>query len=322
VALAGCSTRTTAPTGTGDISGFRLVAFASDRGNPGGQTSIYLWDVDANAFKEVPLLNSSIAPRHHPSLSSDGRFIAFQISSGGGSGDDIQLYDRKGPGFFDLSGLNTAANEGEPAFTGDGRMLCYTQGSGVTRRVRLFDGVNRVNVPLPGLDTTGVAYADYSPAPNFDGTLIAFVSTRGGGEHIHVYDRTRHLLLEGPKLRQALESGGNDIDPSFSSSGRFLTFASTRSGSGGNDLYLLEFVYTVGSSDTLLRDLTAANSGSDDRHPSVSDTGNTIVFQSNRASGYDLWMYDRVTSSMVPIDPALGLNSPGNDVEPSLKWPN
>jgi Tol biopolymer transport system component len=225
----------------------------------------------------------------------------------------------------DLSALTTAADEGEPAFTGDGRMLCYTQGSGVTRRIRMFDGVNHVNVPLPGLDTTGVAYADYSPAPNFDGTLIAFVSTRGGGEHIHVYDRTRHLLLEGPKLRQALESGGNDIDPSFSSSGRFLTFASTGGGTGGNDLYLLEFVYTVGSNDTLLRDISAANSGSDDRHPSINDTGTTIVFQSDRAGGqggYDLWTYERSAPNATHLDPSLGYNSLGNDVEPSLKWPN
>ena len=35
-----------------------------------------------------------------------------------------------------------------------------------------------VSEPLPGLDTSGVAYSDYSPAPNFDGSLIAFVSTR------------------------------------------------------------------------------------------------------------------------------------------------
>jgi len=49
------------------------------------------------------------------------------------------------------------------------------------------------------------------------------------------------------------------------------------------------------------------------------------VFQSDRPGGqggYDLWTYDRLTATPVHLDPSLGYNSLGNDVEPSLKWPN
>src|SRR5262249_13161057 len=150
----------TSPTGTGDISGRRLVAFASDRGNAVGQYDVYLWDFDSLRFRAVPGLNFTSAERH-PSITSDGRFIAFQVNRGGGAGADIEIYDRKAQAYVNLPRLDTANDENEPAFTGDGRMLCYTQGSATVRRVRLFDGTNKLPVALPGLDTAGVTYSDY-----------------------------------------------------------------------------------------------------------------------------------------------------------------
>ena len=318
--LAGCSSKSTSPTGTGDVSGLRLGAFASDRS---GQYDIYLWDYDAKAFKSIDAIRSTAAETH-PTLSSDGRFIAYQVNRGS-SGDNIEMYDRTGK-FIDLSPLNTAADENEPAFSGDAKLLCYTQRAGGISRVRMFDGVNGTGVALPGLDTTGVSYSDYSPAPNFDGSLIAFVSTRNGGPDIFIYDRTRHLVLHGPELTTILDSPNDDLDPSFSASGRFLTFASNRAGVlGGYDIYLLEFAVTATRVDTLVRNLTPANSPYNERHPSVSDAGNNLVFQSDRPGGlggpWDLWNYDRTTSTLTHLDPPLNYNSPANDIEPSLKWP-
>jgi large repetitive protein len=327
LALAGCSSKTTSPTGTGDISGLRLGTFASNRGGSSGY-DIYLWDYDAGAFKSIDAIRST-ADETHPTLSSDGRFIAFQVNRGSG-GSDIEMFDRKGPAFIDLTPLNTAAEETEPAFSGDGKLLCYTQGSGVGRRVRLFDGVNGVPLALPGLDTTGANYADYSPSPNHDASLIAFVSTRDNKPpHIYIYDRTRHVVLRGPSLVNALEQGANqDVDPSFSQSGRFLAFASDRSGTGsvgGLDVYVLEFVTNVSTVDTVLRVMPAANSPNEDRHPSISDTGNSLVFQSDRAlgsvGGIDLYNFDRTTGTLTHPVPPLTYNSTANDIEPSLKWP-
>ena len=326
LAVTGCSSKTTSPTGTGDISGLRLGAFASDRGNTSGQYDIYLWDYDASALKPIDAIRSTSAETH-PTITSDGRFIAFEVNRGS-SGFDIEMFDRKGPGFIDLSGLNTASNESEPAFSGDGKLLCYTQGIGTNRRVRLFDGVNGVTVPLPGLDTTGVTYADYSPSPNRDATLIAFVSTRNSGvPHIFIFDRNLHKVLRGPSLVNALEQGANqDIDPSWSQSGYFLAFASDRAGgAGGLDVYALEFVRTTSTVDTVLRVVPAANSPDTERHPSISDTGNMLVFQSDRTLGsvgrFDLYNFDRQTSALTHPVPPLLYNSAGDDIEPSLKWP-
>ena len=315
--LMGCGT---SPTGLGDSTGFRLGAFASDRNQSPGQYVIYLWDYDAAAFKSTPNLNSTAAERH-PSISSDGSLIAFQVDRGSGTLDDIEVYERIGHTLIQPSALATAAPETEPAFTGDGLKLCFVQGS-ASRRIRMYDSQTKQLVALPGLDTTGAAYSDYSPAPNRDGSLIAFVSDRSGSPHVYIYSRARAALLDGPRLRQALVSDGVDVDPSFTSSGRFLAFSSTRAtGQGGYDIYLLEFAQTQSLTDTLLRDVSTANSTGDDRHPAVSDDGNVLVFQSrNRANGlggWDLWNFKRGSAAAGRSE----ADSPGDDIEPSLKWP-
>ena len=326
LALNGCSSRTTSPTGTGDLSGLRLGAFASDRGNATGQYDIYLWDYDASAFKSIDAIRSTAAERH-PTISSDGRFIAFQVNRGS-SGDDIEMFDRKGPSFIDLTPLNTAADENEPSFSGDGKLLCYTQRANGISRVRLFDGSTGTSKALPGLDTTGVSYSDYAPTANHDASRIAFVSDRSGAPHVYIYDGTTRSLLRTPTLVAALEAGNQDIDPGFSTSGRFLTFASDRPGTGakGNlDVYVLEFVTNAGGQvDPVLRALPEANSPNIDRHPSISDTGNNLVFQSDRPGGFggiDLWNFYRPTLTLTHPDLPSLYNSSGDDIEPSLKWP-
>ena len=320
--LLGCGTSgSTTGTGTGDAGGFRLGAFVSDRNNPPGQTDLYLWDYDAKSFRNLPAVVRSTAAERHPTLSSDGRFIAFQINRGGGGGDDIEMYDRARSTFVDLPGLNTGLDETEPVFTGDGLKLCFVQGS--PRRIRFYNGQTKLLEALPGLDTTGVGYNDYSPAPNRDGSLIAFVSDRTGSPDIYVWSRLHRGLIDGPKLHQALVSAGEDLDPSFSQNGRFLTFTSDRAGGQGvHDLYLLEFVSSLSVNDTLLRDVHLANSPSDERHPGVSDNGAILVFQSDRAGGlgrWDLWNFDR--NSGDPPGQALGYDSVGDEIEPSIKWP-
>lgn len=313
-------------TGVGDVSGTHLGVFATDRNQSAGQYDIVLWDYDALKFIAVPQLNSTAAERH-PSISSDGRFIAFQVDRGGGGLDDIYVYDRLHPGYVDTPGINTAGEETEPAFTGDGLKLCFAQTGTSTpqRRIRLYDGQTKSLIPLPGLDTTGVIYSDYGPAPNRDGSLIAFVSDRSGRPHVYLYDRLSHQVLDGPKLRTALVSvGADDVDPSFTSDGRFLVFASTRAvagSKGGFDLYMVEF--TSVPIDTVLRDLSPANSVYDDRSPAVSQNGDIVVFQSNRVGGtggWDVWNYKRSTGGAPGF--YAGYNSTGDDIEPSIRWPN
>src|SRR2546430_2763033 len=114
--LIGCSTKGNL-TGFGDVSGNHLVVFASDRGLASGQYDVLLWDFDELSLKALPKLNSTAAERQ-PTISSDGRFIAFESDHGTGTQADIYMYDRLRDDFVDLRGLNTADPESEPAFTG------------------------------------------------------------------------------------------------------------------------------------------------------------------------------------------------------------
>jgi len=319
--LAGCSTATK-PLGTGDFSGLNLVAFASDRGNALGQYDIFLLDLDTSMLKGLPGIITT-APERHPSISSDGRFIAYQVDRG--LGDRIEVYDRRNQTVDKMTEANTGVAQREPAFSGDGGKLVFTQvpGGGSFTRIRLFNGPTRSFIALPGIDTTGT-YNDYSPTANYDASLIAFVSTRiTGTPHVYIYDRGRGAVLGGPKLDTDLRSGNNDIDPSFSQYGQFLAFASDRAGGiGGYDVCLVEFRNSGTQVDTLFDNLTIANTLNDERHPAVSSQGRYIVFQSQRPAGQgrqDLWDFDR-SSNTVSQPPGLG--SAGDDIEPSVKRPN
>jgi Tol biopolymer transport system component len=100
-----------------------LIAFTSDRprspGGSGGQggrrtRDIYLFDRAADKFLPLPGLNSA-AHEYSPSLSPDGRFIAFVSERLGGEGErDIYLYDRQTQKLLPTPGLNSKAEDFDP----------------------------------------------------------------------------------------------------------------------------------------------------------------------------------------------------------------
>jgi len=314
------------PTDTGDISGVHMLAFASDRGHATGQYDLYLFDFDTGGYKDLPSTVKSGAAERHPSISSDGRFIAYQVDRGIGTGQDIEILDRFRGVVIDrdsLPGLNTPADETEPVFTGDGLELCYVQGDATTRHVRLYDGRSKQVVPLPGIDAPP-PFSDYSPAPNRDGSVIAFVTNRGGTPDILLYSRARGIL-DGPKLRACLVSAAEDLDPAWSAGNRYIAFSSDRPGSlGQHDIYLLEFTTTLTTVDTVLVPLPFLNGASDERNPALSEAGNIIVFQSNNGSGrgrWDVWNYDLTRVPPVAPSQVALQNTSYDEIEPSLRWP-
>ncbi len=178
-------------------------------------------------------------------------------------------------------------------------------------RVRLYESVSRTHFRLPGLDTTA-AFSDAEPTPNLTGDVIAFTSNRAGKRHVYVWDRA----LVGLRAVPAAIGDDEDAQPSLSPDGRWLAFATNRSGgAGGWDVALVDL--TSGA----LVPLPRLNGADDDRHPSVSNDGNVIAFSSNRPTtgggASDLYFYFRSDSSIrVPS----GLSSAGDDRQPFLRW--
>lgn len=108
-----------------------LIAFVSDRppsplpspsggrgeGDRGGR-DIYLFDRAAGKFLPLPGLNS-VAHEQSPSLSPDGRYIAFVSERVGGEGErDLYLYDRVQQKLLPTPGLNSKAEDMDPCVIG------------------------------------------------------------------------------------------------------------------------------------------------------------------------------------------------------------
>ncbi|HEY6196230.1 MAG TPA: hypothetical protein VI504_14435 [Candidatus Eisenbacteria bacterium] len=307
--LAGCSKKD-APTGPrGDATGEHLVAFASDRGRAAGDHGIALYDVDQAGFHGLPGLDDA-GSESDPCISNDGRFLTFIATRGGGStGSDVYIYDRLNQLLLPTPGLNSARDESWPRFTYDSVHLAFvTKLASGEKRVRLYEPLGDTLVPLPGLDAPG-GFDDDMPAPNVDGGRIAFVTNRAGTHDVKVWDRAT-----GIGAFTFLASAGDDIEPSLSSNGRWLAYASNNAGAGGYDVFLYDLV-----ADSLVS-LTGLNSAGDDRHPSISSDGDVIVFQSNRAGGggqYDLYLFTRSTGEL--SQPAA-FKDASDDIQPYLRW--
>ncbi len=314
----GCGKESTFAPTPGDTGGAHLVVFASDRAGPPGQFDLYLYDLDQLGFRSIPGISSLAAADIHPTISSDGLVIAFQSNRGGAGNSDILLYGRLQQQLIALPGVNTTADETEPAFTGDALKLAFTQAVGAVRRIRLDDGVADTLVALRGLDTTSTAFSDWAPSPSQTGSRIAFVSDRNGNPDIFVWDAAQHAVLNLPDLI----SPGNDVDPSLTPDGHYLCFASDRAGGqGGYDLYLydlvaLSFIALPFSANPAL----SVNTPSNERHPAISRSGNFLVFESDRAGlgKLDLWNCLRSTSQ---VGQGAQESSLGDDIDPALLYP-
>ena len=309
--LTGCGGKTGESTGPGgDNTGSHLVVFASDRGRPAADHGIALYDLDVNGFRSLAGLDAD-GSETDPCLSNDGGFIAFSATRGGGAtGSDLYLYDRLNQGLLATPNLNTIRNETWPRFTYDAVKLAFVRNlSSGEKRVRMYEPIGDTLIALTGLDAPGGS-SDDMPAPNVDGSRIAFVSDRNGPLDVLLWNRT------GGVSTPALTAGPSvETEPSLSANGRWLAFASDRAGgAGGYDVYL----YDV-TGDSLIT-LTGLNSAGDDRHPSVSADGDVLVFQSNRTGGggqFDLYRY---THSGGRVLQPGAFKDASDDIQPYLRW--
>jgi Tol biopolymer transport system component len=218
----------------------RLAALAAEaEGQPG---SIYLWEVAGQRFVDLPGLAASPNAQGCPSLSLDGRLLAFECWQRPGAAGrwDVLVYDRTLGALVDLPGLGTARfDERWPCLSGDGRWLAtVTNGSPENlSEVVLYDVAGRSPVPLPGLNSPS---ADSEPSLNADGSLVAFVSDRpggAGGRDIVAYDRTRKSWID----LAGLNSPAQEHSPAMSPGGRYILFVSERlEGAGERDVYLYD----------------------------------------------------------------------------------
>lgn len=296
---AGCGKKSTPTAPAGDTGGIDLLVYRSDR-TTAGNYDIWMYDLNEAGFRALPNLNSA-SDESEPSLSNDGTLVAFASDRAGAGGSDVYVYDREGEALAATPGLNTGANETWPRFAYDSVNLAFVRDSSGFGRVRLYTPNGDSLIGLPGLSTGG-PLTDTAPAPDLHGDRIAFQSDRAGNWDVFVWNRSG-----GIAALPDLASAGSDVEPSLSSNGRWLAFASDRAGgAGGFDIYLYDLV------NSAIVVLPGLNTAGEERHPAVSLSGGTLYFQA-RATPSDHWgLWQYVVSTQALTQP-VGLSGADAD---------
>lgn len=220
----------------------KACAFTFELENNTGR--IHFWDLKEQKLIDLPGVNTSPNAQMSPSLSGDGRLLAFAAwnrPGAVGQGWHVFLYDLPGKKILDLPDLNrSTADDRMPALNGDGRLIAFSSnrpgGAGLTD-IHLYDRQEGKVVALPLLNSK---HMDTQPSVSADGNLIAFVSDRpggSGGRDIYLFDRAAGKLAP----LAGLNSVAHEYSPSLSPDGRYLAFVSERiGGEGERDIYLYD----------------------------------------------------------------------------------
>jgi Tol biopolymer transport system component len=225
--------------------------------------------------------------------------------------------------------LNTAALEGCPSISRDGRRLFFA-----SNRAGGYGGLDiyiatRASVDYPWgapvnagepINTNG---DEFCPTPRRDGHRLLFVSTRAGGCGGSDMYATRRDPRDGwaqpVNLGCGVNSAADEASP-FPVGDEFY-FSSTRSGTSK--------IYVAPIDDGSIGEPVLApglSSAASDARPNLRHDGREIFFDSTRdggCGGADLWTSTRASTSdpwTTPTDLGCDVNSSANDLRASVSW--
>lgn len=257
-------------------AGRRYVAFVSKAnnivaGDTNGRADIFVRDRTLGTTVRVSVSSNggeSDKDSAHPSISSDGRFVAFDsvsatlVANDGNGQKDVFLHDRDadGDGIFDEPGAISTV---------------------------------RVSVDENGGERTRAAT---SPAVSGDGRWVAFEAAEGSGKtDIRIYDREAGRSRVASTNDEGSVGNGKSEHPQLSGSGRYLVFESNANNlvadddNGAIDIFWIDRdadedgVFDQASGTLVLR----ASLNTDGRegdgastYPDVSDDGMHVTFAS------------------------------------------
>jgi hypothetical protein len=317
----------------------RLVAFDSAATNlvpddTNGVTDAFVRDRDARTTERLSLSSDGTqgnGPSWFPSISADGRFVAFQslasnlVENDTNGVADIFLRDRASNITELACGIAGNGSSAHPSISADGSLVAFASAASnlvpgdTNGRIDIFvcdrstGVIERVSVAADG--TQGNADS-ILPAISCDGRIVAFKSLasnvvandRNGLVDVFAHDRSTGATQRISVSRE----GGNADDVSFppgvNDDGRFVTFGSLATNLVARDANQ--------TSDVFVRDREAeftllatepggqANRGTVDAPPAISCDGSRIAFVS---AAFNL-ACPRVTypSIFVTANPFLG----------------
>ena len=202
-----------------------------------------------------------------PTISSDGRYIVYDGSNGGGASLFVYGTDPADPTHYHVQTL--VGQGGAPAVSGDGSTIVAEQGAG---NIAIYDlqGNPKGLITAAALGNSG---ALWKPAISADGHIIAFwnsdSNSPGGSGHLYACNLSTGDLTQIANTA----TGAGQMPPTVSADGHLIAYQST-DGSGHSEIYL----YDLNAGTVVFH--TANPSGSS-YSPVLSPDGHFIVFTSD-----------------------------------------
>src|SRR4028119_321665 len=301
---------------------------------------------------------------YSPSISADGRFVAFSsLASNLVPGDtnnyhDIFVRDTLTNTTTRVS-VDSAGNQGNsnnfsnfsstPSISADGRFVAFSSeasnivpgdtnnNNDIFVRDRLTNTTTRVSVDSAGNQGNGNNFTNFVSTPSIsaDGRLVAFSSNSSNlvpGDTTNNNDIFVRDTLTNTTTLVSVDSAGNlgntdSNNPSISADGRFVAFSSDASNlvpgdtNNNNDIFVRDRLTNTTTRVSVDSAGNQANTYSNS--PSISADGRFVAFASNSSNlvpgdtnnTYDMFVRDRLTNTttLVSLDSA-GTQGNGTNV--------
>jgi VCBS repeat-containing protein len=308
----------------------RYVAFSSVAstlvaGDTNGTYDVFVHDRQTGETQRVSVASNGAqgnGESHQPSLSADGRYVAFPsvattLVAGDTNGTrDVFVHDRQtgetrrvsvasdGTQGNGSSGTTANATPEPPSLSADGRYVAFSSNAStlvagdsngaldVFVHDRQTGETQRVSVAIDGTQGNG---ASDRPSLSADGRYVAFSSLArtlvpggtSGPQHVFVKDRQTGETGLVSVSSNGTHGNSTSIQASLSADGRYVAFASLSSTlvAGDTNVTFDVFVHDRQTGETrrvsVARDGTQGNGSS--QLPSLSADGRSVAFQSDAA---------------------------------------
>ncbi|MEM9531103.1 MAG: hypothetical protein AAGA23_09290 [Pseudomonadota bacterium] len=274
------------------------------------QADIFVFDTQTQTIELVSrgLDGAPANGNSDPSISGDGRYVAFVSSADNLVADDLNdagdifVYDREtqtlerineGPGGEDADGLND-----ETAISFDGGAVAFestapnlvADDTNDLRDIFVWSragSIERVSVAQDGSEADGISD---QPAISRDGRFVAFESNAtnlvaddtNGRRDIFLVDRELGTIERIDVTADGTESDANSEHPSISADGRFVAFESRATNlvpdvlNGSNNIFVKD--RATGAVSLISQSTDGVSADAFCEWPSISPDGQLVVF--------------------------------------------